>query len=95
MNVKNSAKKSAWSEYKTNDGRTFYYNSITKESRWDKPIEMEQQEPNTTAKPVQSTTSALSNKSNEIEQAMKATLADIELPSENSNPSKPTYIFAI
>lgn len=26
-----------WSEHRAPDGRTYYYNSVTKESRWDKP----------------------------------------------------------
>ncbi|XP_035779113.1 pre-mRNA-processing factor 40 homolog A-like [Anopheles albimanus] len=29
-----------WSEHKTPDGRTYYYNSITKQSLWEKPEEM-------------------------------------------------------
>lgn len=26
-----------WSEHKAPDGRTYYYNSITKQSHWEKP----------------------------------------------------------
>ena len=26
-----------WSEHRAPDGRIYYYNSVTKESRWDKP----------------------------------------------------------
>ncbi|CAG5124750.1 unnamed protein product, partial [Candidula unifasciata] len=33
-------KKSAWGEHKAPDGRTYYYNSITKESSWEKPEEL-------------------------------------------------------
>ncbi|XP_052865585.1 pre-mRNA-processing factor 40 homolog A [Anopheles cruzii] len=29
-----------WSEHKTPDGRTYYYNSLTKQSLWEKPEEM-------------------------------------------------------
>lgn len=33
-------KKSDWSEHKAPDGRTYYYNSITKQSLWEKPDEL-------------------------------------------------------
>ncbi|BFY99058.1 hypothetical protein BsWGS_02097 [Bradybaena similaris] len=33
-------KKSAWGEHKAPDGRIYYYNSITKESSWEKPEEL-------------------------------------------------------
>jgi pre-mRNA-processing factor 40 len=26
-----------WSEHRAPDGRTYYHNNVTKESRWDKP----------------------------------------------------------
>ena len=29
-----------WAEYKSDDGRTYYYNSATKQSSWDKPEEL-------------------------------------------------------
>lgn len=31
---------SKWSEHKSPDGRTYYYNNITKQSSWDKPDEL-------------------------------------------------------
>lgn len=31
---------SEWSEHKSPDGRTYYYNSITKQSAWEKPDEL-------------------------------------------------------
>jgi hypothetical protein len=33
-------KKTLWTEHKAPDGRTYFYNSISKESRWDKPDEL-------------------------------------------------------
>ncbi len=86
-----------WSEYKTNEGRTYYYNSMTKESKWDKPVELEEYEKLKNniekSKVEQSSLSTVvaavhsieinNNPSSEIEQAIKATLADIELPSES------------
>ncbi|CAF1213117.1 unnamed protein product [Adineta steineri] len=33
-------RKTLWTEHKAPDGRTYYYNSISKESRWDKPDEL-------------------------------------------------------
>lgn len=33
-------KKTLWSEHKAPDGRIYYYNSISKESRWEKPDEL-------------------------------------------------------
>lgn len=29
-----------WSEHKSPDGRTYYYNNITKQSSWEKPDEL-------------------------------------------------------
>lgn len=31
---------SPWSEHKAPDGRTYYYNSITKQSLWEKPDDL-------------------------------------------------------
>lgn len=31
---------SEWSEHKSPDGRTYYYNSVTKQSAWEKPDEL-------------------------------------------------------
>lgn len=31
---------SEWSEHKSPDGRTYYYNSVTKQSLWEKPDEL-------------------------------------------------------
>ncbi|CAG0903191.1 unnamed protein product [Darwinula stevensoni] len=36
-----SDKRSQWTEHKAPDGRTYYYNSMTKESSWEKPDELE------------------------------------------------------
>ncbi|KAI4873132.1 hypothetical protein NFI96_016446 [Prochilodus magdalenae] len=33
-----------WSEYKTVDGKTYYYNSRTQESTWDKPAELKEKD---------------------------------------------------
>lgn len=35
-----SAVASEWSEHKSPDGRTYYYNSNTKQSSWEKPDEL-------------------------------------------------------
>lgn len=34
------AKKSPWEELKSDTGETYYYNSVTQQSQWDKPAEM-------------------------------------------------------
>ena len=36
------AAKPVWTEHKAPDGRTYYYNAQTKESKWEKPVEMAQ-----------------------------------------------------
>jgi pre-mRNA-processing factor 40 len=83
-----------WKEFKTNDGRPYYYNSITKESRWEKPPEMVELERSISNKSISSPSSTLTTISNEaakdnqpseIDHAIRATLAEIELPSEMSN----------
>jgi len=33
----NSVKEEEWKEAKDKDGKTYFYNSITRESRWEKP----------------------------------------------------------
>ncbi|XP_072517905.1 transcription elongation regulator 1 [Salminus brasiliensis] len=33
-----------WSEYKTVDGKTYYYNSRTQESTWDRPVELKEKD---------------------------------------------------
>lgn len=38
-----SEKKSDWTEHKAPDGRTYYYNSATKQSLWEKPDELKTQ----------------------------------------------------
>lgn len=40
MSVSAAEKKSDWSEHKAPDGRTYYYNSVTKQSLWEKPDEL-------------------------------------------------------
>ena len=71
-----------WNEYKTNEGRTYYYNSVTKESKWEKPAELEEFE-KASKKPAQ-LSEPVQSRPSEIEHAIKATLADIELPSEST-----------
>lgn len=37
---KSSENKRTWTEHKSPDGRTYYYNNLTKQSLWDKPDEL-------------------------------------------------------
>ncbi|KAG8225055.1 hypothetical protein J437_LFUL000033, partial [Ladona fulva] len=37
---KSSVKKSDWTEHKAPDGRTYFYNSVTKQSSWEKPDDL-------------------------------------------------------
>lgn len=85
-----------WAEYKTNEGRTYYYNSATKESKWEKPVEFDEFEKATkilTPKSVEPVVEQKSvNQSSEIDKAIKATLADIELPSMDTPSNNPHSI---
>lgn len=40
MSASTTEKKTDWSEHKAPDGRTYYYNSVTKQSLWEKPDEL-------------------------------------------------------
>jgi len=40
MSVSTTEKKIDWSEHKAPDGRIYYYNSISKQSLWEKPDEL-------------------------------------------------------
>lgn len=90
--------KGNWIEYKTNEGKPYYYNPVTKESKWEKPIDY--QEPEKHTFPIQNqkeqeqikfhSQSDLSKQSqNEtkesssaIDEAIRATLPEIVLPTE-------------
>jgi len=37
---KPESKKTNWTEHKAPDGRTYYYNAVTKQSSWEKPDEL-------------------------------------------------------
>lgn len=37
---KDGKKKSEWTEHKAPDGRTYYYNTVSKQSLWEKPNEL-------------------------------------------------------
>ncbi len=88
-----------WSEYKTNEGRIYYYNTVTKESKWEKPAELEEFENagkktvpavEQEASPVKFIETiqepAVASASSEIDHAIKATLAEIELPTLDIAP---------
>uniref|UniRef100_A0A0L8I8J1 Pre-mRNA-processing factor 40 homolog B n=1 Tax=Octopus bimaculoides TaxID=37653 RepID=A0A0L8I8J1_OCTBM len=40
IECKPAEKKTVWTEHKAPDGRTYYYNSVTKQSSWEKPDEL-------------------------------------------------------
>lgn len=87
-----------WKEYKTDSGRIYYHNFQTNETRWNKPIELEELELAIQKQQIQNDFDQNSDfelkknkelnhktiyeQTSEIDQAIKATLADIELPNE-------------
>ena len=77
---------STWKEYKTAEGRVYYYNTVTKESRWEKPAEYVAQP--TIEAVVQKSQAAVSSAKSSIDSAIRATLADIELPNEQALAAK-------
>ena len=82
--------KASWQEYKTNDGRVYYYNTVTKESRWEKPTELQEAKLENKRKSAydnETSKSGNSSKRSAIDDAIRATLADIELPNEIPTPS--------
>lgn len=40
MMAETDSKRLEWSEHKAPDGRTYFYNSVTKQSLWEKPDEL-------------------------------------------------------
>lgn len=40
MNASFAPQGSAWQEHRTPDGRSYYYNALTKNTQWTKPEEM-------------------------------------------------------
>lgn len=76
-----------WHEYKTNEGKIYYYNTLTKESRWERPAEMTTtttSSSSSSTKIEQKVTSSSSKSA--IDDAIRATLADIDLPDPDDIP---------
>jgi Ca2+-binding EF-hand superfamily protein len=48
-------KKPVWTEHTTDDGSTYYYNELTKESAWERPAEMDRGPPGPKAPPARPT----------------------------------------
>jgi pre-mRNA-processing factor 40 len=108
-NNQGAVKTSPWQEYKTNDGRVYYYNTVTKESKWEKPAGFIE----ASALPAAVTATAASvvqqkvahnfnansngnsnggeksaKSGSALDDAMRATLAEIDLPDDIPVPSE-------
>ncbi|VDM70003.1 unnamed protein product [Strongylus vulgaris] len=77
-----------WKEYKTPEGRAYYYNTVTKETTWTRPeclntaAPAEAPKPATTAvtEEVKKEKTEEPKEESEMEKAMKATLASMTVP---------------
>ncbi|XP_070540573.1 transcription elongation regulator 1-like [Ptychodera flava] len=84
---------SEWSEHKNADGRTYYYNSRTMESTWEKPKELLEKEKSTTEKEKEveeeSEKMEVDEKETNVEEKAEPEEAEKSEPKDTADKSKP------